>query len=304
MHVVRGIDPSSGRRPPAVGVIAVGQVAVGVVAVGQVALGAISVGQAAIGLGWGIGQARVRPARGRTGRGRAARRRRSDRARARTRSGWSTDTGGWVAIGWLIGGACCWRVAAAPAAAPPGARCSTRRRPTRDRVRARRARRTSRREVVSADQLRAPLSSRPCVFWHTVEVGPGDARHEHSGGEVDDRRRDRARRRIDFDSPVIFIRSDNYREIAGPDWALHLETSLARGETLHVAGPVTLTSDPSAAPLPRRRLAGVRGRPGAPLIVTTRNPLGLRTELRFAAAFAWTLVASGVLAAFSWALLL
>src|SRR5580765_7633981 len=46
VHVVRGIDPSSGRRPTAVGIIAVGQVAVGVIALGQ----------ASIGLGWGIGQ--------------------------------------------------------------------------------------------------------------------------------------------------------------------------------------------------------------------------------------------------------
>src|SRR6476469_10469298 len=56
VHVVRGIDPSSGRRPTAVGIIAVGQVAVGVIAIGQVAIGGISLGQASIGLGWGIGQ--------------------------------------------------------------------------------------------------------------------------------------------------------------------------------------------------------------------------------------------------------
>src|ERR1043166_269438 len=56
VHVVRGIDPSSGRRPTAVGIIAVGQVAVGVIAIGQVAVGGISLGQASIGLGWGIGQ--------------------------------------------------------------------------------------------------------------------------------------------------------------------------------------------------------------------------------------------------------
>src|SRR6185312_154826 len=56
VHVVSGIDPSTGRRPPAVGVVAVGQVAIGVVAIGQVAIGAISIGQAAIALGWGVGQ--------------------------------------------------------------------------------------------------------------------------------------------------------------------------------------------------------------------------------------------------------
>ena len=48
VHVVRGIDPSSGRRPTAVGIIAVGQVAVGVIAIGQVAVGGISLGQAVV----------------------------------------------------------------------------------------------------------------------------------------------------------------------------------------------------------------------------------------------------------------
>src|SRR4029078_9198497 len=107
------------------------------------------------------------------------------------------------------------------------------------------------------------------------------------------------------DSEVISTRSDSYREIAGPDWALHIETSLARGETLHVAGPVTMTSDPAAgAPYPGRISPLFCGRRGAPLIVTTRNPFTLRTELRFAAAFAWAFVASGAFAALSWALLL
>jgi len=127
--------------------------------------------------------------------------------------------------------------------------------------------------------------------------------HERSGGNVmvSD---DSGQARVDFGSEVIFIRSDNYREIAGPDWALHIETSLARGETLHVAGPVTVTSDPAAGAPYRGGLSPVfSGRRGAPLIVTTRNPFTMRTELRFAAAFAWTLVASGVFAAFSWALL-
>ena len=63
--------------------------------------------------------------------------------------------------------------------------------------------------------------------------------HERSGGNVmiSD---DSGQACVDFGSEVIFIRSDSYREIAGPDWALHIETSLARGESLHVAGPVTM----------------------------------------------------------------
>jgi hypothetical protein len=300
VHVVRGIDPSSGRRPTAVGIIAVGQVAVGLVAVGQVAVGAISLGQASIGLGWGIGQlafgmiAVGQVAAGLLG---AA----GQLAVAPHALGMVTDTGMFVATGWLIAGLLLAfaarrrqrRLGALLATPAPTGIASVR-----DGCAHVAA------EVISADQLRAPLSSRPCVFWHTVRVGPAMREHERSGGNVaiGDAT---GQASIDFDSEVIFIRSDNYREIAGPDWALHIETSLARGETLHVAGPVTMASDASAGAPYRGGVAPVfAGQRGSPLIVTTRNPFALRTELRFAAAFAWTLVASGALAALSWALLL
>jgi hypothetical protein len=298
VHVVRGIDPSSGRRPTAVGVIAVGQVAVGLVAVGQVAVGAISLGQASIGLGWGIGQlafgmiAVGQVAAGLLG---AA----GQLAVAPHALGMVTDTGMFVAAGWLITGLLL-AFAARRRQRRLGALLDTPAPAGIASVRDGRAHVAA--EVISADQLRAPLSSRPCVFWHTVHVGPAVREHERSGGNVtigDET----GQASIDFDSEVIFIRSDNYREIAGPDWALHIETSLARGETLHVAGPVTMTSDPSAGAPYRGGVSPVfSGRRGAPLIVTTRNPFSLRTELRFAAAFAWTLVGSGALAAFSWVL--
>src|SRR6188472_3019663 len=103
VHVVRGIDPSSGRRPTAVGIIAIGQVAVGVVAIGQVAIGGISVGQASIGLGWGIGQlafgllAAGQVAAGLLG---AA----GQLAVAPHALGMVTDTGLFVAMGWLVTG--------------------------------------------------------------------------------------------------------------------------------------------------------------------------------------------------------
>jgi hypothetical protein len=298
LHVVRGIDPSSGRRPTAVGIIAIGQVAVGVIAIGQVAVGGISLGQASIGLGWGIGQlafgllAAGQVAAGLLG---AA----GQLAVAPHALGMVTDTGMFVAAGWLVTGLL---LAAAAARrrrrlgplldAPSPTRIAS----------VRNGRAHVEAEVVSEDQLRAPLSSRPCVFWHTVHVGPAMREHERSGGNVligDGS----GQACVDFGSEVIFIRSDNYREIAGPDWALHIETSLARGESLHVAGPVTMAVDPSAGPPFRGGLSPVfSGRRGAPLIVTTRNPLSIRTELRFAAAFAWTLVAGGVFAAFSWAL--
>ncbi len=155
-------------------------------------------------------------------------------------------------------------------------------------------------EVVSNDRLSAPLSSRPCVFWHTVHVGPAVRAHERSGGEVmiaDES----GRARVDFDSEVIFIRSDSYREIAGPDWALHLETSLAQGEKLHVAGPVSLTADASAGGPFRGGIAPVfSGTLDQPLVVTTRNPRAMRTELRFAAVLAWALLSAGTLAVALW----
>jgi len=299
VHVVRGIDPSSGRRPTAVGIIAVGQVAVGVIAIGQVALGGIALGQASIGLGWGIGQlafgllAAGQVAAGLLG---AA----GQLAVAPHALGMVTDTGLFVAAGWLVAGVLL-AIAAERRRRRLGPLLDV---PAPTRIAAvRDGRAHVQAEVVSADQLRAPLSSRPCVFWHTVHVGPALREHERSGGSVvigDES----GQACIDFGSEVIFIRSDNYREIAGPDWALHIETSLARGETLHVAGPVTVTSDPAAGAPYRGGLSPVfSGRRGAPLIVTTRNPFTMRTELRFAAAFAWTLVASGVFAAFSWALL-
>ena len=295
VHVVRGIDPSTGRRPPAVGVIAVGQIAIGIVAVGQVALGAISIGQAAIGLGWGIGQAACgllaagQVAAGLLGAvGQVA-------LGPRT-IGMVEGDGAWVAIGWLVGGALLLAAIArrrrrlAPVLALTGPTAIGAVAETSDDETAHVAA-----QVVSADRLHGPLSGAPCVYWHTVEVGSA-VRHEHRGGEVTIADASGAAR-VDLNGPVTFIRSDNYREIAGPDWALHLETSLAQGDQIHVAGPVTLTPDRDAGGGHRGGVSPMfAGRPERPLIVTTRNPLTFRAELQFAAAIAWTSLAGGVLA--------
>src|SRR5260370_1139538 len=103
LHVVRGIDPATGSRPPAIGVVAVGQVAIGVIAVGQLAVGGIAVGQAALGLGWGVGQLAVgllaagQVAIGALGAvGQVA-------AGARP-WGLIQDHGPWVALAWMVGG--------------------------------------------------------------------------------------------------------------------------------------------------------------------------------------------------------
>lgn len=296
VHIVRGIDPSTGRRPPAVGVIAVGQVAVGLIAVGQVALGVISVGQAAIGLGWGIGQAACGLlAAGQVAAGMLGSL--GQVALGPRALGMVQQDGAWVALGWLMGGACLLAAVArrrrrlAPlltSSAPRELRT------VRQSAEGETAYVTA--EVVSPDRLRAPLSGVPCVYWHTVEVSPALRRHEHGGGEVTIADATGAAR-VDLDGPVIFIRSDNYREIAGPDWALHLETSLAQGDAIHVAGPVGLAPDREAGGAYRGELSPVfAGEPGRPLVVTTRSPLSFRAELQFAAGIAWAALAGGVLA--------
>jgi hypothetical protein len=293
VHVVRGIDPTTGRRPPAVGVIAVGQIAIGIVAVGQVALGAISVGQAAIGLGWGIGQAACGLlAAGQVAAGLLGAV--GQIALGPRALGMVNFPGAWVAIGWLLGGACLLAGVArrrrrlAPLLAQPWP--SAIRSVTDDDLAHVAAR------VISPAHLRAPLSGSPCVYWHTVEVSPAERRHEHGGGEVTIADATGAAR-VDLAGPVIFIRSDNCHEIAGPDWALHLETSLGEGDEVHVAGPVLLAPDRHAGGPHRGGVSPLFvGRADQPLIVTTRNPLSFAAELRFAAALAWTSLAGGLVA--------
>jgi hypothetical protein len=38
--------------------------------------------------------------------------------------------------------------------------------------------------VVSDNQLRAPLSNRPCVYWQSLRVGPGIHTQEKAGAEI------------------------------------------------------------------------------------------------------------------------
>jgi len=297
VHVVRGIDPSSGHRPPAIGLVAVGQVAVGLIAIGQIAVGIISVGQAAIGLGWGIGQlafgllaagqvaAGVLGAVGQVAVGPHA-------------IGMVRDSGGWVVAGWFLAGL---GLAAAVlrrrrTLGPLLARGVSRIAEVRD------GRASIAAQVVSLDGLEAPLSSRSCAFWHEVTVGPGGRSYERASGEI--RVGDGSGiARLDLDSDMLFIRSDDYCEVVGPDWALHLETSLARGDLLHVAGPVTLVPDAGAGGGHRGGVSPLfSGHPGAPLIVSTRDPSAIRAEVAFASMFAWALVFGAVLAAARWIL--
>jgi hypothetical protein len=297
VHVVRGVDPSTGRRPPAVGLIAVGQVAVGLIAVGQVALGVISVGQAAFGLGWGIGQL----AFGLLAAGQVAAGALGALGQIATGPhalGMVTHGGLWVALGWLMAGACV-VLAMAGRRRRLGVLVHQPEPSLISGVRDGQAHVAA--EVISFDQLRAPLSNRPCVYWHAVAVGPAGRLHERAGGEVmiSD---GSGNARVDFRSEVVFIRGDDYHEMVGPDWALHLETALVHGDRVHVAGPATLAPDPASAS--GHRSGGISplfsGQPGAPVVVTTRSPHTFRAALRFASAIGWALVAGGGLALALW----
>lgn len=57
LHITWGKCPETGRRIPAVGVIAIGRRATGVVAIGQMAVGLVAIGQLALGVLFGLGQA-------------------------------------------------------------------------------------------------------------------------------------------------------------------------------------------------------------------------------------------------------
>ena len=56
VHIVKGRDPATLRKPVARGIIAIGQRAVGVVAIGQLSFGVFAFGQLALGLVFGLGQ--------------------------------------------------------------------------------------------------------------------------------------------------------------------------------------------------------------------------------------------------------
>ncbi len=57
VHITWGKCPETGRRIPAVGVIAIGRRATGAIAIGQMAVGLVAVGQLALGVVFGLGQA-------------------------------------------------------------------------------------------------------------------------------------------------------------------------------------------------------------------------------------------------------
>jgi hypothetical protein len=294
VHIVRGIDPSTGARPPAIGVVAVGQVALGVVAVGQLAVGGIALGQAAIGLGWGIGQL----ACGLIAVGQVAAGALGSLGQVALGAhplGLVQDHAPWAAIAWILAGV---------AVGISVLRRRSRLGPLVGRgtgalvglasVRDGAARVAAR--VISENRLRAPLSNRPCVFWHGVRVGPGVRVLESGGGEIaiaDES----GSARVDLSGAVTFIRNDTYSELPAPDWSLYMETFLAEGDSLYVAGPVFFEPDADARGAYRPGGASVvfRGQPHAPLIVTTQSPEQIAAELRLGFGLATAFLCAGLM---------
>lgn len=293
LHVVRGIDPATGARPPAIGVIAVGQVAIGIVAVGQLAVGAIAVGQAALGLGWGVGQLAVgllaagQVAIGALGAvGQVA-------AGARP-WGLIQDHGPWAALAWLLGGLAmvAWLVYRLRTLGPivgrgTGALASI------ASLRDGRARIAA--NIISENHLRTPLSNRPCVYWHALRVGPGIRAQEKGGGSmlVADAT---GTARVDLKGAAMFIRNDRYTELPAPDWSLHLETYLGQGDMLYVAGPVRMEPNVDSSGLYRGGEVGpvFHGDPDDPVVITTRPPAQMTAELKLGMAIAVALLAGAL----------
>ncbi len=299
VHIVRGVDPSTGARPPAIGVIAIGQVAMGVVAIGQLAVGGIAIGQAALGLGWGVGQlatgilAAGQVAAGAIG---AV----GQVALAPQPLGLIEESGPWAATAWMVGGLvlalCVWRrlhtLGPLLSARTVAAASISALRDGWGRVVAR---------VVSENQLRAPLSNRPCVYWQSLRVGPGVHVQEKSGGEIlvaDDS----GAAHLDLGGAVTFIKNDSYTEMPAPDWSLYMETFLAKGDQLFIAGPVRL--EPHAGISTTLYRGGAvapifRGEGDDPVVITTQSPDQLRAEMRLGLALAAGLMLAATIAFFS-----
>ena len=296
VHIVRGVDPSTGARPTAIGVIAIGQVAIGVIAIGQLAIGAIAVGQAALGLGWGIGQlAAGLLAAGQVAAGALGSV--GQVALGPQSLGLIEVNGPWAAGAWLVGGLVM-------------AMCLLRRLRTLgplvsgDAVSAatsistlREGKALVRARVVSDNQLRAPLSNRPCVYWQSLRVGPGVHAQEKAGAEIviaDDT----GAAHLDLRGAVTFIKNDSYTELPAPDWSLYMETFLAKGDPLFVAGPVHLAPYPDSRALYRGGAGSpvFRGEGDDPVVITTESPDRLRAELRLGLALSAALVLAAAIA--------
>jgi len=299
LHIVRGVDPATGRRRAAVGVVAVGQVAVGVVAVGQLAIGGVTVGQASFGLLGGVGQlatglvALGQIAFGTVG---AA----GQIAAAPCAVGLVHDAGPWAGALWLAVGALVGlTVLARLQRLRPliSAGTVTTISALRDGV----ARIAGR--VVSENALRTPISNRPCVHWQARRMGPGVHTCERQGREilVEDQT---GTARVELGRAVTLFQPGAYSELPALDWSLQLESYLSKGDDVVIAGTVAVEPDPEGDGTLYRNApvrAVFRGRAGAPVLVSTQPPAELRAECRVSLGLAalFSLAAAAALAPFA-----
>jgi len=280
VHVVRGVDPATGRRPPAIGIIAVGQVAIGVVAVGQLAVGLVAIGQLAIGAALGLGQvAFALVALGQIAGGALAaigQAALGPYGLGIIRSADASWTMLWVAsallVSWLLARRDRSLAAVLRAARNPPTPVSA----LGDGVAWIRGR------IASENDLRAPISNSPCAHWEALRAGAGVRTREHGGDRllVAD---DTGAADVALAGATLLIRNGSYSDLPAPDWTVQMESFLSKGEEIYVAGAVTLAPSQAGSGLYRDRgLAPTfEARPDAPLLVTTDSPVDLQASRRF-----------------------
>jgi hypothetical protein len=296
VHVVRGVDPATGRRPPAIGILAIGQVAVGLVAIGQLSVGVVAIGQLAIGALAGLGQvAFALLAIGQIAGGALAsigQAALGPRSIGIVRS----EEAGWPLL-WVAATAICYVVLAYRDRGLAPLLEITRQPPTvlgriDDGVHWIRAR------IASEDDLRAPISNAPCAHWEALRAGAGMRTREH-GGERLVVADDTGTAEVALENATFLIRNGSYSDLPAPDWTVQMESFLTKGEEIHVVGPAALAPNQTAAGLYRGRgLTPVfEARPDAPLLVSTESPATLQSGRRFVLLVGGILLAASLAAA-------
>lgn len=296
VHIVRGADPATGKRPPAIGIIAIGQVATGVIAIGQLAFGLISVGQLSVGALAGVGQVTFAlVALGQI-------------------AGGALGSLGQAALGphafgileiqatpWLF----VWSLASVAFAVV----LAVRHRRLANLLALARGEPTplgklvdglnwTRGRIVSDNHLHTPLSNAPCVHWEALKAGPGLRSHE-CGGDALVIADDTGVARIALAGAEVTIRNGTFSRWAAPDWTLQMESFLTAGEEVHVIGAATAEPCPEAEGLYRgvALMPVFRASDGVPLLVSTDPPDRLEATRRFTTSLAAVLVAVSVTAA-------
>lgn len=296
VHIVRGADPATGKRPPAIGIIAIGQVATGVIAIGQLAFGLISVGQLSIGAFAGVGQvtfaavALGQIAAGALGSlGQAA-------MGPRALGILELQAAPWLFL-WCVTAVVFEIVLAVRHGRLENLLALARAEPTPVGKLVDGLSWTSGR-IVSSNQVRTPLSNTPCVHWEALKAGPGLKSHER-GGDTLLLADETGVARVVLDGAEVIIRNGTFSRWAAPDWTLQMESFLSAGEEVHVIGAATAEPCPDAEGLYRGGavMPVFRASEDAPLLVTTDPPDRLAATRRFTSSLATVMVVVSITAA-------